>query len=250
MTDTTKLTCPICKGDDFKQPQLSREQLAAASKDWQPEHPYLECVECGLWVQPNPPPKRFESSAEEGQRKEIVLREHQSHARFVWNHVEMFGVPGSVLEIGCSYPIILSLFKSMGSFTVLGIDGSSSAEKWGEELGVPVMKSDFLARDKAGLSNYDLTIMMHVIEHFTDPQEAFERLVSFTRPEKHIFLRTPLNDTVGIATYHMMDYHYEVHPVVFGTKALRIMERNAKVKMVRWHVADEIGHGDFWFQRS
>jgi 2-polyprenyl-3-methyl-5-hydroxy-6-metoxy-1,4-benzoquinol methylase len=142
---------------------------------------------------------------------------------------------------------MLKILQDKGVLTTLGIDGSPYAETYGNELGVPMIHADFMEHD-FGPRRFDVISMVHVIEHFHEPMYALLKMKSLLNPDGKIFLRTPLNDTDGLTRWHLTEYHFQVHPIVFSQRALKMMCELAGLQLIYESVSNGVGHGDYVFK--
>jgi SAM-dependent methyltransferase len=238
--------CVVCGNTELKPSELNEAQ-EAARQNVPDELPYETCTRCGLWLQLPPPPFQYEADDKEGAgMKEVALSE-AGHFRWLSNLLVNTYGPNSVLDIGPSYPIMLKCMQDKGVSTVLGIDGSPYILEYGEELEVPVICGDFMEHD-FGPRRFDLISMVHVIEHFHEPLYAIMKMKSLLNPNGVIFLRTPLNDTEGLTRWHLTEYHFQVHPIIFSQRSLKMMCELAGLQMVYEAVGNGVGHGDYVFK--
>jgi SAM-dependent methyltransferase len=238
--------CVVCGNTELKPSELNEAQ-EAARQNVPDEMPYETCTRCGLWLQFPPPPFQYEADDKAGAAmKEGVLRE-ASHFRWLANFIIDKYAPTSVLDIGPSYPLMLSYLQDKGVLSTTGIDGSPYASGYGEELAVPMIQGDFMEHD-FGPRKFDFISMVHVIEHFHEPLFAIMKMKSLLNPEGAIFLRTPLNDTTGLSRWHLTEYHIQVHRIVFSQKSLKMMCELAGLQMDYESVGNGVGHGDYVFK--
>lgn len=208
-------SCPACCGKAFDRPRFVGV-----------DHPYFHCQACGTWVQHPPLRFQYEAEATVGNADEAGERDRAANDWLAKYLVETFA-PNSVLDVGCRYPVLLDCLRNRGVNDVLGIDGCSRIEEYGQALGVPVINGDFLTHD-FGERRFDLVVMVHLIEHFVPtPHQALRRA---RRLGDGLFLRTPDVSTSGITT-HLRPECVEVHPHLFSGAAL-----NAVLAQTDWLV--------------
>jgi 2-polyprenyl-3-methyl-5-hydroxy-6-metoxy-1,4-benzoquinol methylase len=238
--------CTVCGGAEFVPADLNYAQQAARQNV--PEAlPYEQCVKCGLWLQFPPPSFQYEADDDKDNRKEGILAE-AAHFRWLADRLYETYRPGSVLDIGCSYPLFLKGMKDHGVKDVLGFDGCDMALEYGEELDIPLIQGDFLDHDFED-RKFDLICMTHVIEHFHKPFFAALAMKRLLAPKGVIFIRTPLNDTTGLTRWHLTEYHFQVHPIVFGQRSLKRLFESVGLEMIYEAVGDGVGHGDYDFRK-
>jgi 2-polyprenyl-3-methyl-5-hydroxy-6-metoxy-1,4-benzoquinol methylase len=90
--------------------------------------------------------------------------------------------------------------------------------------------------------------MVHCIEHFHEPLKPILKMKSLLNPNGAIFLRTPLNDATGLTRWHLTEYHFQVHPIVFSRRSLKMLCEFAGLNLAYEAVSDGVGHGDFGFK--
>lgn len=242
MTDV----CAICQGTAFKPVALTPEQEEV--KQNVPDLiPYQVCRRCGLWAQFPPPPFKYEADNEKDRRRESI-QEERGHYEWLANRLANTYRPKSVLDIGSSYPLLLHFLKHAHQVPeVLGVDGCGKAVEYAEELEVDAIQAEFLSCD-FGDRTFDLISMVHVVEHFPDPLPAVWKMKKLLNPGGVVFIRTPLNDTKGLTTWHMTEFHFSVHPIIFSQRALKMLFQLTGFETIYEAVGNSIGHGDYDFR--
>lgn len=237
------MLCAVCGNAEFVDAELTESQ-AAAKQNVPDKLPYKVCTKCGLWAQFPPPPFQYEADDEKDQRKESILVE-AGHYEWLANRLAGEYRPQSALDIGSSYPLLLHLLNSKhGVLSVMGIDGCDKALEYGEELDVPVVQADFMKHD-FGDRKFDLITMVHVLEHFPEPIYPLLKLKSLLNPGGVAFIRTPLNDTTGLTTWHLTEFHFQVHPIVFGQRSIKRLFETVGMELLKESIGNNIGHGDY-----
>jgi len=238
--------CTVCRGQEF-QPAALRPDQEACRNNVPDELPYVVCQRCGLWIQFPPPPFRYEADDVLDKRKEAMLVE-RGHYKWLAERLSQQYKPSAVLDIGSSYPLLLSFLKNEHGLTdVCGIDGCNKALEYAAELDIPVIKGDFMKHD-FGDRKFDVITLVHVLEHFHDPLSAVMRVKKSLNPGGIVFIRTPLNDTEGLTRWHLTEFHFQVHPIIFGQKSLRMLFQLAGFETAQESVGNNIGHGDWDFR--
>lgn len=237
--------CTVCGNTKLNPVQLTEAQ-EAARQNVPDVLPYEACSRCGLWLQFPPPPFQYEADDKDGQMKAGVLSE-AGHFEWLSDFLVKQYDPDSALDIGPSYPLMLNMLQDKGVLSTLGVDGSPYAAAYGDELGVPMIQADFMEHD-FGPRRFDLISMVHVIEHFHEPMLAILKMKSLLNHNGVIFLRTPLNDTDGLTRWHLTEYHFQVHPIVFGRRSLKMLCELAGLQLIYEAVGNGVGHGDYAFK--
>ncbi|KKN88850.1 hypothetical protein LCGC14_0244570 [marine sediment metagenome] len=240
------IRCTICGTTKLNPVQLTEAQ-EAVRQNVPDVLPYEACSRCGLWLQFPPPPFQYEADDKSEAGMKAGILSEAGHFQWLADFLVKEYDPDSVLDIGPSYPLLLKYMQDKGVLTTLGVDGSPYAETYGNELGVPMIQADFMEHD-FGPKRFDLISMVHVIEHFHEPVVALLKMKSLLNHNGVIFLRTPLNDTDGLTRWHLTEYHFQVHPIIFSQKALKMMCELAGLQLIYESVGNGVGHGDYVFK--
>ncbi len=134
----------------------------------------------------------------------------------------------SVFDIGCGTGYFLSRFKE-NAWETAGLDVSlQMAEYARNEFGLNVAVGDFMDLE-IPKNSLDLVTMIHVIEHFIDPNRAMLKTRDILKPEGLFFLETPNWDGVG-AIFQRERWSGLIPPEhlnYFGPSSMRVLaERN------------------------
>ena len=134
----------------------------------------------------------------------------------------------SVFDIGCGTGYFLSRFKQDG-WDTYGMEVlPQSGEYARNEFGLDVTVGDFLGVDIAP-DSFDLVTMIHVIEHFIDPNRAVQKTRDILKPGGLFFLETPNWDGIGAIVQKERWSHLipPEHLNYFGPSSMRVLaERN------------------------
>lgn len=238
--------CTVCRSRKLDPAVLRADQWACRNENVPDKNPYSVCYRCGLWIQFPPPAFQYEADDEVDKRKESMLVE-KGHYEWLAERLNRQYSPKSVLDIGSSYPMLLDFLKNkQGVEDITGIDGCNKTLEYAAELNVPVVHGDFMEHDFN--RKFDLITMVHVIEHFHDPLPAVMRMKKLLNPGGVIFIRTPLNDTEGLTRWHLSAFHFQVHPIIFGQRSLKMLFQTAGFDVAVETVGNVIGHGDYDFR--
>jgi len=102
----------------------------------------------------------------------------------------------SIFDVGCATGYFLYRFKSDG-WIVNGIDVSTQLSEHAKKVfDLDIFVGDFLTLESMPLS-FDLVSMVHVIEHFTDPREALNKVHQINKPGGLVFIETPNWEGIG-----------------------------------------------------
>lgn len=86
----------------------------------------------------------------------------------------------NVLEIGASDGLLLSIFKK-NDINVLGYELNENSRKIASEKYGIEMREDFLKDKDINKNKYDIVIMSHILEHFTNPKYILNYIHNFIR---------------------------------------------------------------------
>ncbi|MFH1996320.1 MAG: class I SAM-dependent methyltransferase [Candidatus Omnitrophota bacterium] len=161
----------------------------------------VRCKTCGLvFVNPRPSQEKIERQyAEEYHRsclfeqfpgtdeeKEAAIHRYDAPAE---NLVKVFGTGKRLLEIGCSAGFLLANMKRRG-WEVTGLDVSEWAATYArEKLGVPCYVGTVESASLTG--QYDLIILFHTIEHFSDPLGSLKKIGSLFARDGGLVIKSP-----------------------------------------------------------
>jgi 2-polyprenyl-3-methyl-5-hydroxy-6-metoxy-1,4-benzoquinol methylase len=102
---------------------------------------------------------------------------------------------GRLLEIGCGMGTPLDGFRQKG-WQVLGVEPDPwTSEQARSRFGLDVICAPF---QEAGLvkETFDVILLLHVIEHLSDPFTALRQIANLIRPGGFLVLETPRYDTL------------------------------------------------------
>lgn len=188
--------------------------------------PYSKCASCGFWYQFPVPPPKWEANYVERQGHLMSPIDKGVNAAIAQGLYDMYA-PTSVFDVGSKYPYLLHCFRQLGIENVHGIDGCEDSVEYGEQLGVPMTRGNFLQYTTE--QKYDMMTMIHLIEHFPDPRAAIQKAKKLLKPDGMLILRTPyvahdLESSLalrnGDSYRDLNESHYEIHPVLFSEQAL------------------------------
>jgi SAM-dependent methyltransferase len=193
-------TCPICSTETDKQRAGT---------------PYWICGSCGVWFQDPVPPKLYHAEHEPPASEPMGDQERGANellAAWLFRNV-MERKPGHVLDIGASYPYLLSCLQDRGC-TVEAWDGDPRPN----DLGIEVVGSD-IDKDEPTADAYDLIIFCHSWEHTYDPIGSMRKLRRAIKDTGKLFIRMPDNMVPGIER-DLTPGHYSIHGFVWALSAL------------------------------
>jgi len=206
-------------------------------------HPVKVCRVCGL-VRNNPRMtdesyQNFYSSdyyrkvyGGENYLAELEKRMSSDFGQHVYNDISLCLNPQSfknVLEFGCAGGWNLQPFARAG-LSVRGYDYSPSLVKLGQKFGLDLRVGSI--GDIEG--KYDLIILNHVIEHFTDFFGSMERLTSHINPNGYVYIGVPNIDNYGQAQLQNAHIYY------FSPRTFKYYMSRCGINLIRFGQAQGI----------
>lgn len=140
----------------------------------------------------------------------------------------------NVLEIGASNGLLLSLFKKE-NFNVFGYELNENARKTANEKYGINMKEDFLQDKDINKYKYDIIIMSHILEHFTNPKYILNNIHKFIRGGVNslLFIEIPYTPNYKIASKEDMKIFFETeHTVHFNEKNISALIEKCNFKIL------------------
>jgi len=189
------------------------------------EHPYVECTNCGLYYQPEPPPEKIYEAFHEVSGDQMSDNEKAANkqlAEALYNNHITKKMPSKEyfhLDVGSKYPYLGHCLQKVGNVKSFGMDGIKEVIKFGEELGVETKQRDI---EKEGLeweNKFHLITVVHCFEHFYDPIKVLKEIRKSMLNGGLLFLRSPDSQTEGIER-DFTKGHYDIHPTIWCEKAM------------------------------
>lgn len=194
-------TCNLCHSDDV---EIVFEQGVAQ------EGRVVRCRKCNLmYVNPR---KRVElhDYRERGEGEQAGWevspsglerqRNQVRDYRHALNAAVQHAPGGQVLEVGCCTGTLLNELQERGMHCI-GVEPNSFAARFGREtfgLTIHVATLDELDLDE---SSFDVVLLLHVIEHLTDPISVLRNIRRILRPGGLLIVETPRYDTLSFRLF-------------------------------------------------
>jgi SAM-dependent methyltransferase len=128
--------------------------------------------------------------------------------------VRIVGAPHGqrLLELGSSWGYFLAQAVRVG-FRATGIEIGTRRREFGvSRLGLDIVPSI----DEVERGAFDVTYTAHVLEHFTDVSEIFDRLAGCLRRDGHLFIEVPNVDLEAVGP-RALDWIGAVHPLGYDS---------------------------------
>lgn len=190
-----KKICPLCEKE-------TNNIVDIVKNIWQNNKNVYECKNCGLYFIDEPSQKEMEILY----KSDFYIKNTNPIYNFIdrkmqyaraldrFNYINKFVNKTddlNVLEIGASNGLLLSMFKNRKSkkfnkfnkrnTNVFGYELNQKARKNAlDKYGIE-MKENFLEDLENNKNKYDIIIMSHILEHFTNPKYIVKNLHNFIR---------------------------------------------------------------------
>jgi len=124
---------------------------------------------------------------------------------YIKNEVPEISNFKNVLEIGCSSGGILKVFQDKGH-KVTGVDQDEKYADYGRSLGVEILNGDITKIEEN--RKFDLIILSHVLEHFTDIEKDLKSILSLLKNNGLLFIAVPGLKNKTYYVGNRANFHY------------------------------------------
>lgn len=143
----------------------------------------------------------------------------------------------SVLDIGCSYGILLAEIKKQINCQVKGIEPGAMFSKVAREYyGLSNIEQKFFnnyIKENKGREQFDFIILRHVFEHFREPNQVIMDLKSIIKPNGYLFLVVP--NAASFKPLKPLEQNLEFgHVYSYTPFSLQRLLLKHKLKIVKW----------------
>ncbi len=235
-----KVICPICKNANT---HFFTHGWDSEYRTLERKFQYYYCNNCPVIFLKDPPVDRLEeiypptyySFSDGGLR---FLRRIKSFLEIRMFRNILKNISGdnlSVLDIGGGIGDLLSLVKASDSRIkeTHVVDFAESARKAAERQG-HVFHSQRIEDYKAG-RNFDLILLINLLEHVSDPRLIMEKLREIVSPRGLIVIKTPNIDTVDryfFRNHNWGGLHCPRHWVLFSKSSLCLLAKECGLDVV------------------
>jgi 2-polyprenyl-3-methyl-5-hydroxy-6-metoxy-1,4-benzoquinol methylase len=193
--------CNLCGHDDFSVVFNSpfrasdQERLAdyiASTDRFDRYGQIVRCRSCGLiYTNPRPLPgtiiDSYARAADEDYAMESAGRSMNAH--MCLHTVKKFVSAGRLLEVGCSTGYFLNAARL--DFETHGVEPSRWAVAYARDKLRLDVKEGTLDTAEWPRDHFDAAVMIDVIEHFTDPRAALDKVWTLLKPSGILYVVTP-----------------------------------------------------------
>jgi len=237
------INCNLCGGNDYR-------VLFPAGKAQSQQ--VVRCLGCGL-MYANPRTGKLDfvrvATSDPAFLNEMLLRSYDPRMEKERHQVrdyattrdilaDLFPARGNLLEVGPGLGFLLHFFKEDGWITT-GLEPDPLCCQHARTiLGLNVITGT-LPNAKCRADSYDVALMLHVIEHVSDPCQTLSDLFQMLRPGGVLVVETPRYDTI---TFKLLGHRErsvgcEGHVYFFTTRTLeRIAQKIGFSVLTRTYV--------------
>ncbi|MGC4066405.1 MAG: class I SAM-dependent methyltransferase [Polyangiaceae bacterium] len=230
--------CPICGADDFA--VLYGSGVAQVNQ-------IVKCKRCSL-MYANP---RRQADCEEMRNwadDPTWDMERENRVRFEKERVQVKDLDdtremlrllhparGKVLEVGSSLGFTLQAFRQEG-WDVMGVEPDRNAWRYAtQKLNIPTINGT-LETAELPPDEFDVAVMLHVVEHVPDPIGTLRALHRVLKPGGHLVLETPRFDSLmfKLLGAHERSMRCDGHITFFTRESLMRCCKAAGFASVHW----------------
>lgn len=197
---TANRKCPVCGGLDAR---LIKQVHNIVPKGfllpYGTDADLLVCLSCGAVfhdvAETMDADAYYGSYTGNGETKEYEVKEDEKRlnlgcAKFLLNaniHKSDF-----ILDVGCSYGVLLSILKEQGFHNLYGLDEDKSAVSYLEKKGYPMRCASIFEEGLPEFEHkFDVIVLRAILEHLYDPKRAIQNVERWLKPGGTLMLVVP-----------------------------------------------------------
>ena len=235
-----KKLCPLCEAEANE-----NNIVDIVENIWENNKNVYECSNCKLYFIDEPSQSEIEflyNSDFYARNNNIIYKFIDAKMKYAralnrFNYIKKFIKKTdnlNVLEIGASDGLLLSIFKKE-NFNVFGYELNENARKDALKKYDIKMKDDFLKDKNIDKNKYNIVIMSHILEHFTNPKYILNSVHNFIGGGVNdiLFIEIPYTPNYKIVSKDEMKIFFETeHTVHFNEKNISLLMKECNFKIL------------------
>lgn len=235
-----KKLCPLCEAEANE-----NNIVDIVENIWENNKNVYECSNCKLYFIDEPSQSEIEflyNSDFYARNNNIIYKFIDAKMKYAralnrFNYIKKFIKKTdnlNVLEIGASDGLLLSIFKKE-NFNVFGYELNENARKDALKKYDIKMKDDFLKDKNIDKNKYNIVIMSHILEHFTNPKYILNSVHNFIGGGVNdiLFIEVPYTPNYKIVSKDEMKIFFETeHTVHFNEKNISLLMKECNFKIL------------------
>lgn len=235
-----KKLCPLCEAEANE-----NNIVDIVENIWENNKNVYECSNCKLYFIDEPSQSEIEflyNSDFYARNNNIIYKFIDAKMKYAralnrFNYIKKFIKKTdnlNVLEIGASDGLLLSIFKKE-NFNVFGYELNENARKDALKKYDIKMKDDFLKDKNIDKNKYNIVIMSHILEHFTNPKYILNSVHNFIGGGVNdiLFIEVPYTPNYKIVSKDDMKIFFETeHTVHFNEKNISLLMKECNFKIL------------------
>lgn len=235
-----KKLCPLCEAE-----AKENNIVDIVENIWENNKNVYECSNCKLYFIDEPSQSEIEflyNSDFYARNNNIIYKFIDAKMKYAralnrFNYIKKFIKKTdnlNVLEIGASDGLLLSIFKKE-NFNVFGYELNENARKDALKKYDIKMKDDFLKDKNIDKNKYNIVIMSHILEHFTNPKYILNSVHNFIGGGVNdiLFIEIPYTPNYKIVSKDEMKIFFETeHTVHFNEKNISLLMKECNFKIL------------------
>lgn len=235
-----KKLCPLCKAEANE-----NNIVDIVENIWENNKNVYECSNCKLYFIDEPSQSEIEflyNSDFYARNNNIIYKFIDAKIKYAralnrFNYIKKFIKKTdnlNVLEIGASDGLLLSIFKKE-NFNVFGYELNENARKDALKKYDVKMKDDFLKDKNIDKNKYNIVIMSHILEHFTNPKYILNSVHNFIGGGVNdiLFIEIPYTPNYKIVSKDEMKIFFKTeHTVHFNEKNISLLMKECNFKIL------------------
>lgn len=235
-----KKLCPLCEAEANE-----NNIVDIVENIWENNKNVYECSNCKLYFIDEPSQSEIEflyNSDFYARNNNIIYKFIDAKIKYAralnrFNYIKKFIKKTdnlNVLEIGASDGLLLSIFKKE-NFNVFGYELNENARKNALKKYDIKMKDDFLKDKNIDKNKYNIVIMSHILEHFTNPKYILNSVHNFIGGGVNdiLFIEIPYTPNYKIVSKDEMKIFFKTeHTVHFNEKNISLLMKECNFKIL------------------